>query len=236
MLTRLPSLWSRVLASCAVVGAVHAADAPSETELRQRIERAVDMADRATRQGGGARVNAAKIPVPLPVPFSVPQSAVPSVDPAATARRLESVVGQPALLTGPVLYAFVSFSMPRASLQRLLADAQRHGATLVMRGLVNRSLKETTTAAQALIGERKIGWLIDPQAFQRFGVVSVPSYVLVRSHALPEPCALRECFAEADYVRLAGDVTLRYALTKIGEFEPRFGHDVAVLMQRGSGQ
>jgi conjugal transfer pilus assembly protein TrbC len=233
---RLPSLCIRVLACCAVVGAVHAADEPSETELRQRIERAVDMADRATQQGGGPRVNAEKIPVPLSVPLPVPLPAVPLADPAATARRLESVVGRPAVPSGPMLYAFVSLSMPRASLQRLLADAQTHGATLVMRGLVNRSLKETTTAAQALMGERKIGWLIDPQAFQRFGVVSVPSYVLVRSHAMPEPCALRECFAEADYVRLAGDVTLRYALTKIGEFEPRFGHDVALLMQRGGGQ
>lgn len=207
---------------------------PSEDALLQRINRAVDLADHATKQGaaqGRAGVNAERIPRPLPVPPSTS-----SVDPEAIARRLTPVVGQPPMAVAPTLYAFVSFSMPRASLQRLVADAETYGATLVLRGLVNRSLKTTAKTAQDLIGRHKVGWLVDPHAFKRFGIRSVPSYVLVRTGAVGQPCELRTCYSEADYVRLSSDVTVRYALDKMDDFAPDFRADVATLVLREGRQ
>ena len=116
----------------------------------------------------------------------------------------------------------------------MVADAERYGVTLVLRGLVNRSLKDTAQAARELIGQRKVGWLIDPQAFRRFGVQTVPSYVLVRSNALPHACAMaRECFDDGDFVRVVGDVTTAYALEQIALAAPGMRGDVDYIASKG---
>jgi conjugal transfer pilus assembly protein TrbC len=219
--------------ACLMVHVANAGEAPvgdkpsPETVLLERISRAVDRADRAVEQGRGAVVNVDRLPVSaLPVP---PRE---TMDVEALAQRLSKVTGRPAVSAMPKLYAFISFSMPRSSLVRVIEDAQTYGATLVLRGLVGRSLKKTAQTAQALIGERKVGWLVDPQAFLRFGVRSAPSYVMVRSNATAQACAWRECFDEQDYVRLAGDVSLRYAIEKMGAAALPFAQDAAWLIDK----
>jgi len=199
-----------------------ATDAVAEAELAQRIKRAVDMADRAVEQGRApAAPNIERLPKPA--------MSASSVDIEAMAKRLDTAGRRPSLMraAGPSLLAFISFSLPKASLERMVADAERYGATLVLRGLVGGSLKKTASAAHALIGSRKVSWLIDPQAFKRFGVVSVPSYVLVRANALPHACALHECFDDGDFAKVSGDVSASYALDKIAGLAPGFEKDAA---------
>jgi conjugal transfer pilus assembly protein TrbC len=211
-------------ANAADVNPAVAGNSSPETVLLERINRAVDHADRALEQGRGPVVNVDRLPVPA-VPLE-------KIDVEGLAQRLSTVTGRLPVSATPKLYAFISFSMPRSSLVRVIEDAQTYGATLVLRGLVGRSLKKTAQTAQALIGERKVGWLIDPQAFLRFGVRSAPSYVMVRANATAQACAWRECFDEQDYVRLAGDVSLRYAIEKMGAAAPSFAQEAAWLINK----
>jgi conjugal transfer pilus assembly protein TrbC len=56
------------------------------------------------------------------------------------------------LATGPGLLVFVSLSMPRPTLQRLVDQAARAKATIVLRGFANGSLRDTVAQVQGLIG------------------------------------------------------------------------------------
>jgi conjugal transfer pilus assembly protein TrbC len=71
---------------------------------------------------------------------------------------------------GPKVLIFVSFAMPEPTLQRLVDQAARAGATIVLRGLVNGSIRDTVTRMQALIDSRRVAVQIDPEAFDRYGI------------------------------------------------------------------
>lgn len=77
------------------------------------------------------------------------------------------------------LVVFVSLGMPAASLDRLVADAERLRAPLVLRGIIGGSIKATAERIERLNAGRKVGWQIDPATFKRFGVRVVPAFVLV---------------------------------------------------------
>jgi len=205
-------------------------EAVTEAELAQRIKRAVDLADRAVEQGRApASPNIDRLPRP-----ALSARSASNVDIEAMAKRLDTAGRRPSLMnaSGPSLLAFISFSLPKASLERMVADAERYGATLVLRGLVGGSLKKTASAAHVLIGSRKVSWLIDPQAFKRFGIVSVPSYVLVRANVLPHACVLHECFDDGDFAKVSGDVSASYALDKIAGLSAGFEKDAASFSGR----
>lgn len=126
------------------------------------------------------------------------------------------------LLSSGALLAFVSFTMPEASLTRLLAQAERSGARVLLRGLLHGSLRETVTRVQALTAGRRIAVQIDPQAFKRFQVEKVPTYVLLRDGAHATPCATSSCVTAQDFVAVSGDVTLDYALEQVVRLAPDF--------------
>nr|WP_259372723.1 type-F conjugative transfer system pilin assembly protein TrbC [Schlegelella koreensis] len=113
---------------------------------------------------------------------------------------------------GPKVLIFVSFAMPEATLQRLVDQAARAGATLVLRGLVNGSIRDTVTRMQALIGSRRVAVQIDPEAFDRHGITRTPTFVLVMDGAGAEACASRVCGSSQQFAKVAGDVTLDYAM------------------------
>lgn len=112
----------------------------------------------------------------------------------------------------PKVLIFVSFSMPEPTLQRLVDQAARAGAMLVLRGLVNGSIKDTVTRMQALIGSRRVSVQIDPEAFDRHGITRTPTFVLVMDGAGTEACRSRACGSSQQFVKVAGDVTLNYAM------------------------
>lgn len=121
------------------------------------------------------------------------------------------------------LLIFVTLQMPRVSLQRLVAQAERSRATLVLRGLKGRSMQDTLAEVAALIGKRKVAWAIDPESFKRFGVVLAPTYVLVAPQIGVAPgCDAGQCVAEPVFSKVAGDVSVGYALQAIERGDPAF--------------
>jgi conjugal transfer pilus assembly protein TrbC len=116
---------------------------------------------------------------------------------------------------GAPLRIFVTLDMPRASLDLLTDQASRTGAVLVLRGLKSQSMRETLRAVGDLIGSRTVAWIIDPEAFTRYGVHQAPTFVLALNDAR-SPAALHGCSTgcatSAAFVSVAGDVSLDYAL------------------------
>lgn len=119
------------------------------------------------------------------------------------------------------LYVFVSMSMPKASMARVIADAEKTGAILVWRGLVGESFKDTFRVFRDLIGEHAVAMQIDPTKFERFNVATAPATVL-----LLEP--LQRCGDKCEeppprHYRVDGDVSLGYALEAIVRAKPDAG-------------
>lgn len=178
----------------------------------------------------------------VPVPSSPNVDALPQpsssrpIDLEALARGYEgaiaSAIPTSGLGTGPGLLIFVSFAMPQRTLMRLVDQAARSRGTLVLRGFINGSLKETVAKVQQLIGDRKVGFQIDPQAFDRFSVAATPTFVLVREGAQPADCGAGTCFAADAFVSVAGDVSLDYALEYFQRTAPAFNKDAAGFLQR----
>ncbi len=148
------------------------------------------------------------------VPRIVP--APPSLDIADIARRHIQIKGQAETApASPSLRIFVSLSMPETSLRLLVAQAERSGASLVLRGLKTNSMKQTLEAVQALIGERKVNWQIDPEAYTRYSVRHAPTFVLTKSGSEGDTNSAScgtSCIAANAFYSVAGDVSLDYAL------------------------
>ena len=113
------------------------------------------------------------------------------------------------------LLVFVSFSMSKQSLQAWARQAKKAGGTLVLRGLVENSLRKTLLQIKDVLGAENLNTLnIDPVAFERFGIHTVPAVIV--SDQIQEAPAL----ALSEKLRfdvIYGDVGLAYALKKIIE-------------------
>jgi len=133
---------------------------------------------------------------------------------------------------GPGLLIFVSFAMPQQTLGRLVDQAARAGATLVIRGFTRGSAAETVRRVQGLVGDRRVGVQIDPQAFDRFAVAETPTFVLVRAGAVSEACGESTCYARDSFVSASGDVSLDYALERFAGVDPRFAEDAHGYLAR----
>ena len=189
---------------------------PTATEIdaaRQKsadaMSRIPDM-DKIKRQFGGA----------VPHVASIPKPSTPAPDIASIAQKYKTL-GQAvnSQKTGaPDLMVFVSLSMPRDALSRLIEQSELAGATLVFRGLKGNSMTQMGEAIKELIGERTVSAVIHPPAFQQFSVKRVPVVVIAR----PEASSVLEdgCSRPDTFVKVAGDVTLDYALDYIERRSP----------------
>lgn len=120
----------------------------------------------------------------------------------------------------PPPLVFISFSMPEESLRTLLRDAVPMGSPLVLRGMVDNSMKRTVERIGDLLNDGKSGkdgadgstpsLAIDPTLFERFAVDKIPTFVLPLDAATP--CTPTGC-PVPDHLKLAGDVSLAYALS-----------------------
>jgi len=136
------------------------------------------------------------------------------------------------LAQGPQLLVFVSLSMPEGALRKLIEQAERTRAVLVLRGLKDGSMVKTAVAVRQLLGERKAALQIDPQGFDRFGVNQVPTFVLLRDGTQAQRCADASCVPASSYATLAGDVTIEYALEWIETHSSSAQREAKVLLQR----
>ena len=132
------------------------------------------------------------------------------VDPQQLAAKYQQAgVGQaPA---AQELMIFISTSIPQKALVMLGEQAKVTGATLVMRGMVaplgtKHAMQKTMEALQPVAATgAKIQ--IDPEAFGRYNVKAVPTFVIATKE---ESCATEQCDTKS--FALTGDVTLEYAL------------------------
>jgi conjugal transfer pilus assembly protein TrbC len=147
--------------------------------------------------------------------------------------RMASAQG---LASEPRLLIFVSFTMPELALVRLIDQAARSGATIVIRGLIEGSLTKTVSIVHKLIGKRRVAVQIDPQAFDRFSVMKAPAFVLVKDGAQTQPCAAGMCFSMDSFALTTGDVSLDYALEHIINLSPNFAKNARAYLLKLRGQ
>jgi type-F conjugative transfer system pilin assembly protein TrbC len=125
-------------------------------------------------------------------------------------------------ISAPVI--FVSFSLPESKLRELLEEADRIGALVVLRGLVNddfnatmarlNDLKlatgiETLRSVQQNDQSNVSGIALDPTLFSRFQVETVPTFLLPVEPI--SPCDVDDCQAPP-HVMASGAASLFYFL------------------------
>lgn len=166
-------------------------------------------------------------PIPTPPKIEI-QKPVQPLNIEALARAFydgKSGFQKPVASREPALLVFVTLSMPEASLARIVAQAARSDAVMVIRGLEGNSMRQTLARIQKLIGEHKVAWQIDPEAFRRFGVSQAPAVVLTAGGAgvISEGAGCENgCISQASFALVAGDVSLDYALEHIARHRPAF--------------
>lgn len=116
------------------------------------------------------------------------------------------------------LIAFVSFGMPEASLKRLIQQASKAGAVIVVRGFYERSLMKTARRVSELAGDNKIDWRIDPKMFEQHDVSVVPAFVVYKSGE--------------EALKLSGDIGLEGALDEILLRDKTYAGIARAMLQR----
>lgn len=178
-------------------------------------------------------VEAQPVPQVPALPQDLPR---PALDIEALARKGEAVRQSAQVRTTPAttLCVFVSLSMPEPTLQRLMEQAAARGVPLLLRGLHRNSMRLTAERIQALLGQRKTGVQIDPEAFKRYGVTHVPSFVLTPSSAGQTTCASNttQCKTPEDFVRVSGDVSIDYALQHLLRARPHWSGSLPPSLRR----
>lgn len=179
----------------------------------------------------------ARMPVPAaPKVDALPQPLTKTpIDLEAIAKGFDTQADTTGLGAGATLLIFISFAMPEPSLTRLVDQAARAGATLLLPGLVNGSLRDTVERMQRLIGPRRVAVQIDPQVFDRYAIVTTPSFVLVRGGMDLRVCAAGRCPSSDRFALLAGDVSVDYALAFIQRSAPQLAGEASALLQRMQG-
>ena len=198
----------------------------------------IDAARRKYSMPGDAELRYAPVPIPNVEALPQPLSRTP-IDLEALARgyasQADAMTQAQGLATGPGLLVFVSLSMPRPTLQRLVGQAARAKASIVLRGFANGSLRDTVAQVQGLIGSRQVAVQIDPLAFDRYAVTRVPTFVLVRDGTRPVACASGSCAPADSFLRTSGDVSLDYALEHMRRSVPGFGPPADIFLKRIKG-
>jgi len=142
---------------------------------------------------------------------SAPQVVIPTAgaDPLALAERYRQAQGTNGKAEmGPDLLVFVSFAMPRASLERLAVEASRADAVLVFRGPKDGSLRKTLQAFEPL-ARRGAKAILHPEAFTRHRVEAVPVYLLGRAGSCDDAASCTEV------LRVSGDASLDFVLERM---------------------
>ncbi|MBN3815154.1 type-F conjugative transfer system pilin assembly protein TrbC [Paraburkholderia sp. Se-20369] len=162
--------------------------------------------------------------IPTPTP------AAASADPLAVAKRYE---GRTQRRVTDSFVAFASFSMPAASLVRLVKTMNQAGGTVVFRGFKDDSLKATAAQMQKL-GIASGGIVVNPKAFTQYRIARVPAYVVTHGGDANTQVDSSGCALPSSYVAISGDVTPAYALRQIVDHSPVYA-DIAGRYLRALG-
>ncbi len=201
------NLMLRITLACALVLLVQQASAETELERSNRI--LCEINERVVNQ----------YRAPAPNINALPQPATTTANPADLARQFRQQPIHPKPAT-PEMMIFVSLSMPRESLLRIVEQSERTGARLIFRGFYGDKMTDMAARIGALLGKHRVEAVIHPPAFTQFKVDQVPALVLAQSDAgnqLDSGCA------QADrYVKVTGDVSQDYALEYIERMSPQW--------------
>jgi type-F conjugative transfer system pilin assembly protein TrbC len=114
-----------------------------------------------------------------------------------------------------LLFIFISASVPEKSILHYLKQAQKIGALVVLRGLIEDSLPQTLKTVSSWKKESSLDNIIlDPVAFERFKVNQVPSIVLAQADY---PCPQGENCTITAMDKMTGEISLDYALRKFSQ-------------------
>ena len=164
---------------------------------------------------------------------------VPRIDAAPAGIDLEALARDGARLPSAAepkpastLRIFVTLDMPTASLRLLAAQAARIGAPLVLRGLKDRSMRATLAAIGRITDTGQAGWAIDPDAFTRFAIDKAPTFVVTDDGSTNTSNCTGACRAGEDWVAIAGDVSVDYAIEAILRQKPALAPRLQPLLAR----
>ena len=118
------------------------------------------------------------------------------------------------------LMIFASFTMPKESLKRLVHQANMLGASIIIRGFKNNTIKATALAIREL-GEEAGNVVINPNSFVKYQIQAVPTVVLTKAANQEQVDASDHALASS-FVAVPGDVSLDYSLAEIARMEPQF--------------
>jgi len=226
--------------------------------LRERPMPSIQLPGRPSSQVDADRATRPAVP-------SLPTQLAPQGSPldiealARSAARLQQGPEQLGPEAPQPIRVFITLDMPPQSLRLLAEQAARSGATLVLRGLKNQSMRQTVAAVADVLGlPAQSGtpsphWIIDPQAFERHRITRAPTFVVdlgAGAATPPEPEACRTSCADPDltskslpakardrYVLIAGDVSLAHALnTLVREVPEAAGMVSGTLARLESGR
>jgi conjugal transfer pilus assembly protein TrbC len=200
------NVTTRITLACVLVLLVQQANAETGLERSNRILQEIN--ERVVNQ----------YRAPAPDVIALPQPAT-TANPEDWAKQF----GQQPLQTKsatPEMMIFVSFSMPRESLLRIVEQSERTGARLIFRGFNGDKMTDMSKRISALLGNHRVEAVIHPPAFTQFKVNQVPALVLAQSDAgdkLDSGCAQPD-----RYVKVTGDVSQDYALEYIERTSPQW--------------
>lgn len=97
---------------------------------------------------------------------------------------------------------FISFSMPKYSIEQWLSQAKRYHGSVILRGLIQNSFKETALQLKEILRLSHYGIQLNPILFKDFQIDSVPAVVLAIGN---------------QFDKVSGDVSLENALEAIAD-------------------
>jgi conjugal transfer pilus assembly protein TrbC len=106
----------------------------------------------------------------------------------------------------PLAILFISFSMPKKSIVAIIKDAKKIGASVVIRGLIHNSFKETFLLMAAIVKEAGGGGVeLNPPLFKKYNIKEVPSLVLLPD---AQTCSQDKVCPENNFDVVYGDIPL----------------------------
>lgn len=168
----------------------------------------------------GKKVTSPAAPV-VPRVENLPKPETRNTDVGQIAESFRSLsISRPTASTGRAeLMVFVSLSMPKGSLERIVAESERTGAVLVLRGLKGNSLTRMGEEIAHLVGKRNVTAIVHPPAFTQFKITQVPALVLAQS-SQANRIGTDGCASPSSFVKVDGDVSQGYALDLIERQAP----------------
>ena len=106
------------------------------------------------------------------------------------------------------LAIFISLSMPDNVIRQLNAEAEKLGANLVIRGMLDNDMAKTTKRVYELEASNVT---IDPELFKKFEIQTVPTIVIY--HKVCSECVM----STSSYDKVSGNITLNSALRLFSE-------------------